>query len=62
MDELEIKQALNTLADWRARSDLLESDKRALIESVKVSDDVQNILRSGMQKMGEVEKNIQPKR
>lgn len=60
MDEQEIKTKLNALADYQAHRDLLEADKRALLEEVKVPDEVQAIVSAGMKRMSEAEMSFIP--
>lgn len=55
MDELEIKQKLDRLAEYQARRDLMEIDKRALLDDVKVPDEIQAVVSSGMKKLSEVD-------
>ena len=60
MNEIEIKQALDTLSDWQARRDLMESDKRALLEDVTVPAEVEAIVKANMRRMSEVESQFTP--
>jgi len=55
MNESEIKSKLDQLSDFQAHRDLLESDKRALLEDVKVPAEVEEIVSAGMKQMGKVE-------
>ena len=55
MDKLEIKQKLDRLAEYQAQRDLMEIDKRALLEDVKVPDEIQAVVSAGMKKMSEVD-------
>lgn len=60
MDETEIKQKLDTLADWQLRRDGMEANKRALLEQNEVPADVQAIVAAGMKQMSEVENSFTP--
>jgi hypothetical protein len=60
MTELEIKQKLDTLAEYQSHRDLLDADKRNLLEEVKVPDEVQAIVSAGMKQIGEVEMSFIP--
>jgi hypothetical protein len=55
MTEQEIKNMLDTLADWQARRDLLDADKRALLEDVKVPEEVEQIVSAGMKRIAALE-------
>ena len=48
MNESEIKSKLDKLANFQAHRDLLESDKRALLDDVKVPAEVEAIVSAGM--------------
>ncbi len=54
MEESEIKQKLDDLADYQAHRDLLEMDKRKLLDEVKIPEEVQAIVSAGMKRMAEV--------
>jgi hypothetical protein len=54
MTELETKAKLDQLADFQAHRDLLDSDKRALLEDVKVPEEVQTIVSAGMKRISQV--------
>jgi FAD/FMN-containing dehydrogenase len=60
MDETEIKSMLDTLSNWQARRDLLEADKRALLDDVKIPAEVEAIVSAGMKQMSEVEGSFNP--
>jgi len=60
MSEQEIKQKLDQLADFQARRTLLDMDKRALLDDVKVPEEVQAIVAAGMKKVVEVESQLSP--
>lgn len=60
MDEIEIKTKLDTLAEYQAHRDLLAADKRALLDDVKVPEEVQAIVSAGMKKATEVETSFTP--
>jgi hypothetical protein len=51
MTELETKAKLDQLSDFQAHRDLLDSDKRTLLEDVKVPEEVQAIVSAGMKRM-----------
>lgn len=54
MNEAEIKTKLDTLAEYQAQRDLIEADKRALLDEVKIPAEVQAIVSAGMKKASEV--------
>jgi len=54
MSETEIKAKLDTLAEYQAQRDLMEADKRALLEEVKVPEEIQAIVSAGMKQASEV--------
>lgn len=54
MNELEIKSKLDQLSDFQAHRDLLEADKRALLEEVQVPEEVQAIVSAGLKQASEV--------
>ena len=60
MTELEIKTKLDTLAEHQAQHDLMEADKRALLEEVKIPAEVQAIVNAGLKQMSEVEMSFTP--
>ena len=60
MDELTVKTLLNTLADWQSQKDLLNMDKRKLLEEVKVPDEVQAIVSAGMDEMATLQSQYEP--
>jgi len=60
MNESEIKSKLDQLADFQAHRDLLESDKRALLDDVKIPAEVEAIVSAGLKQMGEVEASFDP--
>jgi phage host-nuclease inhibitor protein Gam len=60
MNETDIKTMLDTLADYQARRDLLESEKHALLEEVKIPAEVETIVKNGMKQMGEAEMSFIP--
>jgi len=60
MDESEIKQKLEMLAEFEAQRTLLGMDKNALLEEVKVPEEVQAIVNAGMKKFSEVERQFIP--
>ena len=60
MDAIQIKAMLDTLSDWQARRDLLDADKRTLLDEVKIPAEVEAIVKDGMQKMSEVESTFTP--
>jgi hypothetical protein len=55
MDEFEIKQKLDQLADFEAHKTLIEMDKKALLDDVKVPDEVQRLVSDSFVKMNAVE-------
>lgn len=55
MDELEIKQKLDQLSEYQARRDLMEIDKRTLLDDVKIPSEIQAVVNAGMKKMSEVD-------
>ena len=55
MNETEIKSMLDALSDFQAHRDLLDADKRTLLEDVKIPAEVEAIVSAGMKQMGEVE-------
>lgn len=61
LTEPEIKTMLDTLADFQSQRDLMEIDKRNLLEEVKVPEEVQAIVSAGMKQIGEVEMSFLPK-
>ena len=60
MNETEIKNALDRLAEFHAKRDMLEFEKRKLLKENKVPEYVQAIVNQGMNKMAEATKAIQP--
>jgi hypothetical protein len=60
MDETEIKNKLDQLAEFHAKRDMLEFEKRKLLEENKVPEYVQAIVNQGMKKMAESDRAIQP--
>ena len=56
MNEGEIKELLDKLADFQARRDLLDSDKRALLDEVKIPEEVLIIQRAGNDQQDEIER------
>ena len=54
MDEIEIKKLLDDLADYQVHRDLLESDKRTLLDQNEVPADVQAIVKAGSQRIAEL--------
>lgn len=60
MNEVEIKHLLDTLSEYQAHRDLLEADKRALLEDVRVPEEVQAIVATGMKQLCEVEERYKP--
>jgi seryl-tRNA synthetase len=60
MDEIEIKEKLNTLADFHAHRDLIESDKRALLDNEQVPAEVEAVVKAGMKQMADVEMSFIP--
>jgi len=60
MNESEIKSKLDRLADFQAHRDLLESDKRALLEDVKIPAEVEVIVKNGMNRLGQIEDHFKP--
>ena len=60
MNELEIKTKLDQLSDFQAHRDLLDADKRALLEDVKVPEEIQAIVAAGMKQMAELEASYAP--
>jgi hypothetical protein len=51
---------LDQLADFQAHRDLLESDKRALLDDVKIPAEVEMIVKAGTRMMAEVESTFAP--
>jgi hypothetical protein len=62
MDILEIQAKLNQLTDFQAHRDLIDADKRALLEEVKIPAEVEAVIASGMKQITEIEKSFEPKR
>ena len=60
MDEIEIKTKLDALAEYQAQSDLMEANKRALLDEVKIPAEVEAIVGAGMKQMSEVEMSFIP--
>lgn len=60
MNENEIKVMLDTLSEYQARRDLMEADKRALLEEVKIPEEVQAIVSDGMKRMGDARSKLDP--
>ena len=60
MNESEIKTKLDQLSDFQAHRDLLEADKHALLEDVRVPDEVQAIVSAGMKQASEVFASFTP--
>ena len=60
MDENEIKAKLDLLAEFHAKRDMLEFEKRKLLEENKVPEYVQAIVKQSMQEMGKVESSFAP--
>ena len=60
MDEQAIKAKLDTLAEYQAHRDLLDADKRNLLDEVTVPAEVEAVVSAGMKKMAEVEGSFQP--
>jgi len=60
MNESEIKSKLEQLSDFQAHRDLLESDKRALLEDVKIPAEIEAVVSAGLKQMGEVEASFDP--
>ena len=60
MNEIEIKSRLDQLSDFQAHRDLLDADKRALLDDVKIPAEVEAIVSAGMKQMSEVENSFAP--
>ena len=60
MEENEIKSKLDQLAEYHAKRDMLEFEKRKLLEENKVPEYVQAIVKQSVQQMGEVEGSFAP--
>jgi phage gp16-like protein len=60
MDEAEIKKMLDDLADYQAHRDLLDADKRSLLDEVKIPEEVQAIVKAGMDKLTEINQSFTP--
>jgi hypothetical protein len=56
LTEAEVINMMNTLADFQTHKDLLESDKRALLEDVKIPEEVLEIQRAGNNQQDEIER------
>jgi hypothetical protein len=55
MNENEIKVKLNTLADYQAHKDLIDIDKRTLLDKETVPEEVQAMVTAGMKEISDVE-------
>jgi hypothetical protein len=62
MNEPEIIGKLSQLTDFQAHRDLIDADKRALLEEVKIPAEVEAVIASGMKQITEIEKSFEPKR
>jgi hypothetical protein len=60
MNELEIKAKLDQLSDFQAHRDLLDADKRTLLEDVKIPEEVQAIVKNGMERISKVGETFEP--
>ena len=60
MNEIEIKTKLDTLAEYQAQRDLMEANKRALLDEAKIPAEVEAIVNLGMQEIGKVEMSFIP--
>jgi hypothetical protein len=56
MNESDIKAKLDQLADFQAQRDLIDADKRALLDEVKIPDEVLTIQRAGNDQQDEIER------
>jgi hypothetical protein len=55
MTELEIKTKLDTLSEYQAHRDLLEVDKRKLLDEVKIPAEVEAAVSAGMRRLNEAD-------
>ena len=62
MNESEIKSKLDQLADFQAHRDLLESDKRALLDDVKIPVEIETIVNQGMNRLTQVYQQFNPEK
>jgi phage host-nuclease inhibitor protein Gam len=60
MNELEIKTKLDQLSNFQDHRNLLDADKRNLLEEVKVPEEVQAIVSAGMKNATEIEMSFIP--
>jgi len=60
MNEAEIKTKLDALSEYQAHRDLLDGEKRKLLDDVKIPEEVQNIVTAGMKQMSDVEGSFSP--
>jgi hypothetical protein len=58
--EVAIKVKLDQLAEYEAQRDMIEINKRALLDDVKIPEEVEAIMADGMKRMSEVENSFQP--
>jgi chromosome segregation ATPase len=54
MDEIEIKNLLNDLSEYHARRDLVEYDKKKLIEDVKYPEEIESVIKKYNDKKKEI--------
>jgi hypothetical protein len=60
LDDNQIKRKLDDLAEYQAQRELLEINKRALLDDVKIPAEVEAIMSEGMKRINEIENNFQP--
>lgn len=60
MNEINIRTKLDTLSEYQAQRDLMEVDKRKLLDDVKIPAEVEAIVSAGMKQMSEVEGSFAP--
>lgn len=58
MSESEIKSKLDQLSEFQAQRDLIDADKRALLDEVKIPEEILSIQRSGNDRQDELERKL----
>jgi len=57
---MDTKEKLDLLAEFEAQREQIDSNKRALLDDVKIPAEVEEIVKNGMKQMGEVESSFAP--
>ncbi len=57
---MDTKEKLDQLSEFQAQHDLIDIDKRKLLDEVKIPAEVEEIVRNGMKQMSEVEDSFAP--